>query len=146
MADIAGDGEVNMIEFSILLGGGSAPEPQQAPAKSSASIQFRPIDELKNAFKRFDANNDGHLDRNEFKQLVASCGGGSASDADNLFEQGDTDDDGKLDHQKLIRSMFPPSAQALQKLQNSFSSLDDVTTAFRRYNDDGDDHISESKL
>ena len=146
MPDIDGDGEISMIEFSILLGGGSAPEPKQAPAKSSASIQFRPIDELKNAIKRFDTNNDGHLDRNEFKQLVASCGGGSASDADNLFEQGDTDDDGKLDYQKLIRSMFPPSAQALQKLQKSFSSLDDVKATFRRYDADGDGHISKSEL
>ena len=104
------------------------------------------IEELKNAFKRFDANNDGHLDRNEFKQLVASCGGGSASDTDALFEQGDTDDDGKLDYQKLIRSMFPPSAQALQKLQKSFGSLDDVKATFRRYDVDGDGHISKSEL
>ena len=42
--------------------------------------------------------------------------------------------------------MFPLSAQALQKLQKSFSSLDDVRTAFKRYNADGDGHISESKL
>ena len=133
MPVIDGDGELGMIEFSILLGGGYAPEAQQAPAKSSTSIQFSSIDELKNTFKRFDAHNDGHLDRNDFKQLVASCGGGSDSDADALFKQGDTDGNGKLDYQELIRSMFPQSAQALQKLQKSFSSLDDVKAAFRRY-------------
>merc|ERR1719500_1250328 len=73
MADIDGDGEISLNEFSTLLGGGSAPQTQQAPAMSSATIQFRSVDELKNAFKRFDANSDGHLDRNEFKQLVSAC-------------------------------------------------------------------------
>ena len=42
--------------------------------------------------------------------------------------------------------MFPPSAQALQKLQKSFGSLDDVKATFRRYDVDGDGHISKSEL
>lgn len=146
MADIDGDGEISLNEFAILLGGGSAPQPQQAAAKSSGSIQFRSIDELKNAFKRFDVNSDGHLDRNEFKQLVSACGGGSDLEIDALFKKGDSDGDGKLDYQELIKLMFPQSAQALQKLQKSFSSLNDVKAAFKRYDADGDGHVSKSEL
>jgi Ca2+-binding EF-hand superfamily protein len=146
MADIDGDGEISLNEFSTLLGGGSAPQTQQAPAMSSATIQFRSVDELKNAFKRFDANSDGHLDRNEFKQLVSACGGGSETEADALFQKGDTDGDGKLDYQELIKLMFPQSAQALQKLTKSFSSLNDVKAAFKKFDADGDGHISKSEL
>eukprot|EP00091_Calanus_sinicus_P016427 TRINITY_DN35776_c0_g1_i1.p1 TRINITY_DN35776_c0_g1~~TRINITY_DN35776_c0_g1_i1.p1 ORF type:complete len:524 (-),score=190.55 TRINITY_DN35776_c0_g1_i1:33-1604(-) len=146
MADIDGDGEISLNEFSILLGGGSAPQPQQTATKSSGSIQFRSIDELKNAFKRFDVNSDGHLDRNEFKQLVSACGGGSDLEIDALFKKGDSDGDGKLDYQELIKLMFPQSAQALQKLQKSFSSLNDVKAAFKRYDADGDGHVSKSEL
>jgi len=146
MADIDGDGEISMNEFAILLGSGSAPQPQQVAAKSSGSIQFKSIDELKNAFKRFDVNSDGHLDRNEFKQLVSACGGGSDLEVDALFKKGDIDGDGKIDYQELIKLMFPQSAQALQKLQKSFSSLNDVKAAFKRYDADGDGHVSKSEL
>jgi len=72
-----------------------------------------PSRSVKVAFKKFDINNDGHLDRNEFKQLVASCNGGSDQAADALFKQGDTDGDGKLDYQELIKLLYPASAQAL---------------------------------
>eukprot|EP00092_Neocalanus_flemingeri_P000651 GFUD01000693.1.p1 GENE.GFUD01000693.1~~GFUD01000693.1.p1 ORF type:complete len:3364 (-),score=1087.83 GFUD01000693.1:1093-10800(-) len=146
MADIDGDGEISMNEFAILLGSGSAPQPQQAAAKSSGSIQFKSIDEVKSAFKRFDVNSDGHLDRNEFKQLVSACGGGTDLEVDALFKKGDMDGDGKIDYQELIRLMFPQSAQALQKLQKSFNSLNDVKAAFKRYDADGDGHVSKSEL
>merc|ERR1719309_307490 len=143
MADIDGDGEICQDEFSALLGGSSSSGP--APS-SGGSMKFKSVDEVKNAFKRFDANNDGHLDRNEFKQLVAACGGGSDAGADDLFKQGDTDGDGKIDYQELIKLMFPQSAQALQKLQKSFNSLNDVKAAFKRYDSDGDGHVSKSEL
>jgi len=146
MADIDGDGEISMNEFAILLGCSAGAQPQQAAAKSSGSIQFKSIDELKSAFKRFDVNSDGHLDRNEFKQLVSACGGGSDLEVDALFKKGDSDGDGKIDYQELIKLMFPQSAQALQKLQKSFSNLNDVKAAFKRYDADGDGHVSKSEL
>ena len=144
MADIDGDGEISLDEFSALLGGNSA-----APASSGnagAGIKFRSVDEVKVAFKKFDINNDGHLDRNEFKQLVASCNGGSDQAADALFKQGDSDGDGKLDYQELIKLLYPASAQALQKLHKNFSNLNEVKAAFKKYDADGDGHVSKQEL
>ena len=142
MADIDGDGEISLAEFSALLGSeASAP----APA-SGGKVQFRSIDELKNAFRRFDLNSDGHLDRNEFRQLVTSQGAGSDAEIDTLFKKGDIDNDGKIDYQELIKLMFPQSAQALQKLQKSFNSLSDVKAAFKRFDADGDGHVTKSEL
>ena len=146
MADIDGDGEIDMSEFSSLLGvGGGAAAPSSAPA-SAGSIQFRSVDEVKNAFKKFDGNADGHLDRNEFAQLVKACGSGSEQEAAALFQKGDTDGDGKLDYQELVKLLFPQSAMALQKLQKTFSNLNDVKTAFKRYDADGDGHVSKQEL
>jgi calcium-binding protein CML len=149
MADIDGDGEISLNEFTSLLGGGSSSGPVAAPTSapsSGGSIQFRSVTEVKDAFKRFDVNSDGHLDRNEFKQLVQSCAGGSDQQADELFKKGDTDGDGKLDYQELIKLLFPASAQALQKLQKSFNNLNDVKSAFKRYDADGDGHVSKEEL
>ena len=105
-----------------------------------------PVDEVKNAFKKFDANTDGHLDRNEFAQLVKACGSGSEQEAAAFFQKGDTDGDGKLDYQELVKLLFPQSAMALQKLQKTFSNLNDVKTAFKRYDADGDGHVSKQEL
>merc|ERR1719474_1558216 len=144
MADVDGDGEISLEEFSPLLGASSA-----APASSGAAasgIKFRSVDEVKVAFKKFDINNDGHLDRNEFKQLVASCNGGSDQAADALFKQGDSDGDGKLDYQELIKLLYPASAQALEKLHKNFSNLNEVKAAFKRFDADGDGHVSKQEL
>ena len=147
MADIDGDGEISLAEFGALLGADSAPAPRTAAASSSGgSIQFRSIDELKNAFRRFDINSDGHLDRNEFKQLITSVAAGSDAEIDSLFKRGDVDNDGKIDLQELIKLMFPQSAGALQKLQQAFRNLNDVKAAFKRFDADGDGHITKTEL
>ena len=145
MADIDGDGEITLEEFSSLLGAELASAPAPSPG-SASKIQFRSIDDLKNAFRRFDLNSDGHLDRNEFRQLVTSQGSASDSEIDSLFKKGDIDNDGKIDYQELIKLMFPQSAQALQKLQKSFKSLTDVKAAFKRFDADGDGHVTKAEL
>ena len=143
MADIDGDGEISLVEFSALLGSEAGPAPSQA---GSGQVQFRSIDDLKAAFKRFDLNSDGHLDRNEFKQLVSATGSGSDAQVEELFRRGDIDNDGKIDYQELIKLMFPQSAQALQKLQQSFKSLTEVKAAFKRFDADGDGHVTKAEL
>merc|ERR1719410_3100056 len=145
MADIDGDGEISLAEFSALLGSEAAPASSQTSA-SSGQVQFRSIDDLKAAFRRFDVNSDGHLDRNEFRQLVSATGSGSDAEIDTLFKKGDIDNDGKIDYQELIKLMFPQSAQALQKLQQSFQSLSDVKAAFKRFDADGDGHVTKAEL
>lgn len=145
IADIDGDGEISKEEFLILMGFNSGKN--QSVGQTSGPVHVRSVEDIKNAFKRFDANNDGHLDRNEFKQLiVATSSGSSDSQIDSLFKKADIDGDGKVDYQELIKLLFPASAEALNKLQKSFKSLSDVKAAFKKYDSDGDGHISKDEL
>merc|ERR1719225_2393456 len=114
---------------------------------SSSSVSFSSATDVKRAFRQFDANGDGHLDRNEFKQLLASSGKKvSDQEAMALFSQGDVDGDGVIDINEFVRLMFPAANTALAKLQQQFKNLNEVKGAFRRFDTDGDGHISRNEL
>ena len=101
-------------------------------SSSSCSVSFSSAAEVKTAFRQFDANGDGQLDRNEFKQLLASSGKKvSDQEAMALFSQGDLDGDGVIDIQEFVKLMFPAANAAIGKLQTSFKNLNDVKAAFR---------------
>merc|ERR1740128_173602 len=77
---------------------------------------------------------------------MASSSGNVDGQIDTLFKKADIDGDGKVDYQELIKCLFPASAQALQKLQNTFRNLNEVKAAFKRYDADGDGHVSKQEL
>jgi len=116
-------------------------------SSTTVSISFSNAGEVKRAFSKFDANGDGHLDKNELKQLLKSCGK-SANDqeVDLLFRQGDVDGDGLIDIQEFVKLMFPAASSTLSKLQQKYSNLNDVKAAFRKFDADGDGHITRSEL
>ena len=99
---------------------------------SSTSVSFNSASEVKKAFRDFDANGDGQLDRNEFMQLLRSSGKKvSDQEAMALFSQGDLDGDGVIDIQEFVKLMFPAANTTIGKLQQSFKNLNDVKAAFR---------------
>ena len=143
IADVDGDGEISLQEFMELLGAESV----QSQNVQSGTVSFKSIEDVKTAFKKFDVNNDGHLDRNEFGQMMKIASSATSnSQVDTLFRQADADGDGKVDYQELIKHMFPESAKALQKLQKSFKNLNDVKVSFNRYDADGDGHVNKQEL
>ena len=116
-------------------------------SSTSVSVSFNSATEVKQAFRKFDVNGDGHIDRSELKQLLKSSGKSvSDQEVDLLFRQGDVDGDGMIDIQEFVKLMFPASAATLAKLQQNFRSLNDVKAAFRRFDSDGDGHISRNEL
>ena len=42
--------------------------------------------------------------------------------------------------------MFPAATATLSKLQNSFKSINDIKATFRKWDSDGDGHISRLEL
>merc|ERR1719153_798078 len=116
-------------------------------SSSSVSMSFNSTQDVKSMFRKFDRNGDGHLDRSEIKQMLQSSGkNASDQDVEQMFSQGDADGDGLIDIQEFTLLMFPAAAQTLTKLQQSYKSLNDVIAAFRKYDSDGDGHISRSEL
>jgi len=121
--------------------------------KSSTSIcsvgmTFGSVNDAKMAFKRFDVNGDGVMDKAEMKDMMSSATGKSVSDneVNALFSKGDLDGDGQIDMQEFVKMMFPSSSDALAKLQKSYKNLDEVKSAFRKCDADGDGHVSLSEL
>merc|ERR1712106_303071 len=114
---------------------------------SAVSVSFSSALDVKKAFRKFDSNGDGHLDKSEMKKLLVSSGKNvSDQEVAALFAQGDVDGDGMIDIQEFVKLMFPAAAATVTKVQQSFKNLNDVKAAFRRFDSDGDGHISRTEL
>jgi calmodulin len=114
----------------------------------SVGMTFGSVSDAKMAFKRFDVNGDGVMDKSEMKDMMTSAAGKPVSDneVNGLFSKGDLDGDGQIDMQEFVKLMFPNSADALAKVQKSYKNLDAVKSAFRKCDSDGDGHITLSEL
>ena len=66
IADINGDGKVNLEELMELLG--ASPSKAVLSTVSSSSMILNSADQAKATFKKFDTNNDEHLERNKLKK------------------------------------------------------------------------------
>merc|ERR1719483_244231 len=85
---------------------------------STVSVSFSSALDVKKAFRQFDSNGDGHLDKKELKQLLISSGKNvSDQEVATLFAQGDVDGDGMIDIQEFVKMMFPAAAATLSKVQ-----------------------------
>merc|ERR1719352_77054 len=114
----------------------------------SVGMTFGSVSDAKAAFRRFDINNDGVMDPAEMKAMMDSASGKKMSDAEvmTLFKKGDLDGDGQIDMQEFIKLMFPTCAESLTKLQRSFSNLNEVKAAFRKFDAYSDGHITRPEL
>ena len=170
LGDINKDGEIDLEEFlSVMVpktGFSISSSSQMSSSFSSTSVTsssfssvtstsfcsvgmtFGSVNDAKAAFRRFDVNGDGAMDKDEMKQMMSSAAGKtiSSGEVDALFKKGDIDGDGQIDMQEFIKLMFPTSADALAKLQSKFKSINDIKSAFRKCDSDGDGHISLDEL
>ena len=167
LGDINKDGEIDLDEFLAVMipkaGASTTSSFQSSQVTSvqmsssssfkttsycSVGMTFGSVADAKAAFRRFDVNGDGVMDKDEMMQMMSSAAGKkvSAMEVDTMFKQGDLDGDGQIDMQEFIKLMFPKSAAALAKLQSSFKSLNDIKMAFRKVDIDGDGHISLDEL
>merc|ERR550532_1962285 len=139
--DINRDGTVDYEEFIALMC------PSAAAIVSKFRSQYKNLDNVIAAFKRFDRNNDGALDKAELSQAMKSSGQSySDIEVDAIFSLGDSDGDGEVSLQEFVALMSPSASEILGKLRSSFKSIQDVKTTFKRIDTDNDGLLSKQEM
>ena len=140
-ADVDKDGQVDYEEFICLMC------PSAAAIVCKFRSQYKHIDDVKAAFKRFDSNGDGALDRQELAAAMKSSGQSySDVEIDAIFSLGDTDGDGEVSLQEFVELMSPSSSEVLAKLRKSFKSISDVKITFKKIDTDNDGLLSKQEM
>ena len=77
--------------------------------------------QLNNVLREADTDGDGTIDRDEFRTLLASTGGGklSETDAQKLFAQFDEDGDGELTAYEIQKLQEKKRAKASMRARNT---------------------------
>ena len=140
-ADVNRDGTVDYEEFITLMC------PSAATIVHKFRSQYKSIDDVRAAFKRFDANGDGALSKNELSAALKSSGHSySDVEVDAIFSLGDVDGDGEVSLQEFVDLMSPSSSEVLAKLRGNFRSIADVKAAFKKIDTDGDGLLSKNEM
>jgi hypothetical protein len=74
-------------------------------------------------FSRFDANNDGHISRYEFRNALRREFGVSERVSDEVFRQWDTDGSGTLEYGELARAMHKSVRRDANNVAHSVDSI-----------------------
>merc|ERR1719466_420321 len=141
MGDGDQDGKVSFLEFSKIM----LPACQDALNKFWKC--FKTVSSVKEAFKKFDADGDGQISRQEVMNGASSCGLKLSSDeVDTLFILGDKDDNGQIDFSEFAEIMIPSAPERIAKLKKCFRNRSEIESAFRRFDTNHDGAISYSEL
>ncbi|KAL0489121.1 calmodulin [Acrasis kona] len=122
--DKNGDGKLTIVEFeSVLKSLGflndgeiknhikSAAKDNQIDFPSFLTVMTKhlkgdaPIEEIQEAFRVFDHNNNGHINAEEFKKLMTSGTGFTATDIEEILKDAEIDDDGDFDYESFVQKI-----------------------------------------
>merc|ERR1719400_2981280 len=140
-ADVNNDGTVDYEEFITLMC------PSAASIVHKFRSQYASVDDVRAAFKRFDANGDGALSKSELAAALKSSGHShSEVEVDAIFSLGDTDGDGEVSLQEFVDLMSPSSSEVLAKLRRNFQSIADVRATFKKIDSNNDGLLSKQEM
>merc|ERR1719402_2048459 len=135
LGDADQSGGIDYQEFFAMM------VPNAAIILKKVSAPFSNIKQVREGFKRIDANGDGAISRAEMKSLRLSD-----QELDVVFALGDIDQDGEISMPEFVRLMSPKAAAALNRFRNSFRNIQEVASAFKRFDTNSDGAISPQEL
>ena len=139
--DINKDGNVDYEEFIALMC------PSASDIVSKFRSQYKNLEDVKAAFKRFDHNGDGSLDRNELSAALKSSGQSFTEiEVDAIFNLGDSDGDGEITLMEFVNMMSPSTTEVLNKIRKTFKNINDVKAAFKVIDTDNDGLLTKQEM
>ena len=141
IGDTDQNGEIDQDEFLHLM----------MPSTSDVVAKFRSVrktvKDVQIAFKQFDRNGDGSIDRSELTNaLMASGGSFTKQEIDVIFTAADVDGNGEIDYEEFIALMCPSASDIVEKFRGKYKNLNDVKAAFKMFDRNGDGALSKDEL
>jgi Ca2+-binding EF-hand superfamily protein len=141
MGDTDQDGKISFLEFSKIM----IPSCQDTLTKFWKC--FRNVQGVRETFKKFDADGDAQISRQEVIQGAAGAGMKmSADEVDTLFILGDKNGDGAIDFAEFAEIMIPSAPERIAKLKKCFRNRTEIEAAFRRFDTNKDGAISFQEM
>eukprot|EP00091_Calanus_sinicus_P004355 TRINITY_DN14620_c0_g1_i1.p1 TRINITY_DN14620_c0_g1~~TRINITY_DN14620_c0_g1_i1.p1 ORF type:complete len:351 (+),score=118.98 TRINITY_DN14620_c0_g1_i1:185-1237(+) len=141
LGDTDQDGSISFLEFAKLM----IPTATDALAKFWKC--FRDMKIVRQAFKQFDADNDGAITRQEVIQGMKVSGRDFTSEEiDTLFVLADRDGDGQIDFPEFALIMIPSAPERITKLKKKFNNKAAVEAAFKKFDTNNDGAIDAKEL
>merc|ERR1712156_1147313 len=108
---------------------------------------FRNVQGVRETFKKFDADGDAQISRQEVIQGASSSGMKMSTDeVDTLFILGDKNGDGAIDFAEFAEIMIPSAPERIAKLKKCFRNRTEIEAAFRRFDTNKDGAISFQEM
>ncbi|XP_035685534.1 calmodulin-2-like [Branchiostoma floridae] len=100
--DPDGEGAINFVDFLHVM------------AKRQSDTERE--DELRAAFRAFDADNNGYIDKTELRNVMTDiCDDITREDIDEMFQHFDRNGDGRIKYEEFISSVMAMEREELQQ-------------------------------
>jgi len=139
--DVDGDGEINFEEFMYLM----CPDTAQIIKKFRES--YKQINDVKGAFRKFDKNRDGQINKSELARMMFSSGHSFTDmEVDAVMNLADKDGDGEIDLEEFLMFMTPSTSATLNKIRMDITCIDEVKGLFKAIDADGDGLLTKEEM
>jgi len=136
LADKDQSGGIDFNEFIAFM------VPNSGSILKKISSRFSSVQQIVEDFHKIDTNGDGAISKSEMKNGMKL----NDQELEIIYALGDIDLDGEISLSEFVRLMSPAAESGLSKLRNSFRNIQEVVSAFKRFDSNSDGALSQQEL